>query len=189
MAAKTRQALRQALLNNLNDKPLKDITINDLTAECGLNRMTFYYHFHDISELVEWIISQGAMDFITYNNTDDWQVAFASFLVLMKRNELFFKNVFKYMYADKLMNYLYSTVYVFAKRFVDMKSEAYNLRNASKIEIYDFYKYYFSGLIVDWLRNDMIDEPSELMERAERTLSHDTVEALLEIRGFQRQEG
>ena len=35
-------------------KPLSKITVTDITEDCGISRMTFYYHFKDIYDLVEW---------------------------------------------------------------------------------------------------------------------------------------
>lgn len=39
----TKRALEQSLKNLLLKKPLTKITISDITADCGMNRMTFYY--------------------------------------------------------------------------------------------------------------------------------------------------
>ena len=45
---------KSSLKNLLLKKPLNKITINDIAEDCGINRMTFYYHFQDIRDLVEW---------------------------------------------------------------------------------------------------------------------------------------
>ena len=50
----TKQALEESLKKLLLVKPLDKITINDLTNDCGISRMAFYYHFKDIYDLVEW---------------------------------------------------------------------------------------------------------------------------------------
>ena len=47
MAGSTKYALEDALKKLLLQKPIDKITINDLTEECGISRMTFYYHFKD----------------------------------------------------------------------------------------------------------------------------------------------
>ena len=52
----TKYALENSLKKLLLQKPLNKITINDITEDCGVNRMTFYYHFKDIYDLVDWII-------------------------------------------------------------------------------------------------------------------------------------
>ena len=51
----TKLALEASLKKLLTTKSLDKITINDLTADCGISRMAFYYHFKDIYDLVEWI--------------------------------------------------------------------------------------------------------------------------------------
>ena len=45
MSQITKRALEQSLKHLLLKKPLTKITINDITEDCGINRMTFYYHF------------------------------------------------------------------------------------------------------------------------------------------------
>ena len=43
MSNVTKRALEQSLKNLLLKKPLTKITIGDITEDCGINRMTFYY--------------------------------------------------------------------------------------------------------------------------------------------------
>lgn len=54
MSQFTKRALEDSLKHLLLQKPLNKITINDIAEDCGINRMTFYYHFKDIYDLVEW---------------------------------------------------------------------------------------------------------------------------------------
>ena len=54
MSQMTKRALVASLKDLLAEKPLDKITVTDLTEHCGVNRMTFYYHFKDIYDLVEW---------------------------------------------------------------------------------------------------------------------------------------
>ena len=56
----TKYALEASLKHLLAQKPLNKITINDITEDCGINRMTFYYHFKDIYDLVEWSCLEDA---------------------------------------------------------------------------------------------------------------------------------
>ena len=45
MTTSTKYQLEAALKKYLLMKPLDKITIHDLTEECGISRMAFYYHF------------------------------------------------------------------------------------------------------------------------------------------------
>ena len=58
MSQITKRALETSLKNLLLQKPLNKITISDIAKDCGINRMTFYYHFKDIYDLIEWTCNE-----------------------------------------------------------------------------------------------------------------------------------
>ncbi|MDK2904739.1 MAG: hypothetical protein PWR12_815 [Eubacteriaceae bacterium] len=60
MSNTTKRALEASLKNLLLKKPLDKITISDIANDCGISRMTFYYHFKDIYDLVEWACIEDA---------------------------------------------------------------------------------------------------------------------------------
>ena len=55
MSQVTKRALEQSLKNLLLKKPLTKITVGDITDDCGINRMTFYYHFKDIYDSYKFL--------------------------------------------------------------------------------------------------------------------------------------
>ena len=62
MVNQTKQALEASLKHLLLQKPLDKIKISDLTKDCGISRMAFYYHFKDIYDLGNgpaWKMPQG----------------------------------------------------------------------------------------------------------------------------------
>ena len=52
--------LAEALCQLLEAKTLEKITVKDIVARCGVNRQTFYYHFHDVYDLMRWIFEREA---------------------------------------------------------------------------------------------------------------------------------
>lgn len=81
MSQVTKRALEASLKNLLLQKPLSKITISDITEDCGINRMTFYYHFKDIYDLVEWSCQEDASKALAGNKTyETWQQGFCSSL-------------------------------------------------------------------------------------------------------------
>ena len=55
MSVITKKALASSLKNLMKKATLNQITVKDVVTDCGVNRQTFYYHFQDIYDLVEWI--------------------------------------------------------------------------------------------------------------------------------------
>lgn len=54
----TKKMLANTLLSLMKKKSLSKITISEIVKECQINRKTFYYHFEDIYELLEWHLEQ-----------------------------------------------------------------------------------------------------------------------------------
>ena len=52
----TKRALADSLKKLLSRRPMDRITVQDVTDDAAVSRKTFYYHFHDIYELIEWQI-------------------------------------------------------------------------------------------------------------------------------------
>ena len=49
----TKRALEESFKRQLSTKPFSKITIADIAQDCGISRMTFYYHFKDLYDLME----------------------------------------------------------------------------------------------------------------------------------------
>lgn len=60
MATSTKESLGNALKKMLTIKPIDKITVKDLVEECGVNRQTFYYHFDDVYDLLEWVFEEDS---------------------------------------------------------------------------------------------------------------------------------
>lgn len=55
MAINIKEIFAKTLLDLLNEKKLEKITINDLIGRTGASRQTFYNHFRDKNDLIQWI--------------------------------------------------------------------------------------------------------------------------------------
>ena len=60
MAVRTKQAIRQAFIELLNERPLDKISVKDIAERSTVNRNTFYYYYADIYALVEEIFQTEA---------------------------------------------------------------------------------------------------------------------------------
>ena len=60
MSKFTRDAIRNSFLKLLNERPLSQIKVKDIVEDCGINRNTFYYYFHDIPSLIEEMVMEEA---------------------------------------------------------------------------------------------------------------------------------
>lgn len=58
MAGVTKKAIAEAFLQAAQQKPIDKVTVKDVVGICGITRQTFYYHFQDLLEVLEWLMAQ-----------------------------------------------------------------------------------------------------------------------------------
>ena len=51
----TKRALAQTMKDLMAERPFAKISVGDICERCGMNRKSFYYHFRDKHDLVNWI--------------------------------------------------------------------------------------------------------------------------------------
>lgn len=180
MSQVTKRALEASLKNLLLKKPLDKITINDITEDCGINRMTFYYHFKDIYDLIEWCCVEDAKKALEGKKTyDTWQQGFLQIFEAVLDNKPFILNVYHSVSREQVEIYLYKLTYDLLIGVVEEKSAGMNVREEDKKFIADFYKYAFVGLMLDWVRHDMKGDPHKIIEDLS-VVMHGNVAAALE---------
>ncbi|MDY3030252.1 MAG: TetR/AcrR family transcriptional regulator C-terminal domain-containing protein [Clostridia bacterium] len=54
-----KRLIADTYLELLKKKNIDKITIKDIVDGCGITRQSFYYHFCDVFDLIEWIMSEG----------------------------------------------------------------------------------------------------------------------------------
>lgn len=165
----TKRAMSAALKILLKEKKLNKITVQDIADECGINRQTFYYHFQDIYDLVEWTCIEDTEKVLKENRTyDTWQEGFLSVFDLAKKDKTFIDNIYRSVSLEMLEQYLYRLVYPLLKNVVDEKANGQTVREENKKYIADFYKYAFVGVLLEWIRNDMAESPGQIVDRVSR---------------------
>ena len=60
----TKKHIKKKFLELLDQRPLSQITVKDIVAECGINRNSFYYHYSDLPSLIEDVITDNGQIFL-----------------------------------------------------------------------------------------------------------------------------
>ena len=171
MSQVTKRALEQSLKNLLLKKPLSKITISDLTEDCGMNRMTFYYHFKDIYDLVEWSCLTDAKRALDEKKTyDTWQQGFLQILEAVQANKPFIMNVYRCVHREQVEIYLRPLVEDLILNVVNEEAGGLNVRDEDKTFIVQAYSYIFIGIMLDWIKEDMKENPQEIVERLNKLI-------------------
>lgn len=91
--------------------------------------MTFYYHFQDIYDLVEWSCIQDAEEVMMGHKTSDtWEEGLYALFGAILDNKSFVTNVYRSVSREHVETYLYRIVYKLLKDVVDEQAVGMNVR-------------------------------------------------------------
>lgn len=179
MSQVTKRALEQSLKNLLLKKPLTKITISDIADDCGINRMTFYYHFKDIYDLVEWSCLEDARKALEDNKTHDtWQQGLLQIFEAVRNNKPFIMNVYHCIHKEQVEKYLNPLVDNLILGVVEEECEGITVRDEDKSFISRVFSYIFIGLMMDWIKDDMREDPQQIVDKLSKLIQGSIYEAL-----------
>ena len=179
MSQITKRALEQSLKNLLLKKPLTKITVSDIADDCGINRMTFYYHFKDIYDLVEWSCLEDAKHALDEKKTyETWQQGLLQIFEAVEENKPFILNVYRCIHREEVEKYLQPLVDQLILGVINEETGNMTIRDEDKQFIAQIYSYIFIGLMLDWIKNDMREDPQPLVDRLARLIKGSMSEAL-----------
>ncbi len=185
MTNATKAALEASLKKLLLKKPLDKITINDLTTDCGISRMAFYYHFKDIYDLVEWSCLEDATQALQGKKTyETWQEGLQQIFEAVLENKPFIMNVYHSVSREQIETYLFHLTHDLLYGVVQEKAKGTGISEADQSFIADFYKYSFTGVMLDWIKDGMKVDYHMIAEKMHRTMEGNVVNS---IRNFKKE--
>ncbi|MEF9967561.1 MAG: TetR/AcrR family transcriptional regulator C-terminal domain-containing protein [Longicatena sp.] len=165
MSTTTKRALATSLKHLLTKKPLDKITIGDICEDCEVNRQTFYYHFKNIYDLIDWIYSSEVIQAVDNNKTySTWEEGFNRVFAYAIENKTFVLSTFHSIGFEQLEEFLYRVTYDLLIGVINEKCEEVRIREEDKVFIANFYKYAFVGVVLDWVKHGMKQDPNIIMK-------------------------
>ena len=175
----TRKAIMQTFLNILSEKPLDKITVSDITGQCGINRNTFYYHYQDITALLEEILSDKADEFVLeypqLNSIDECITAAMEFARSNKRVIMHIFNSGSHSNISSLWRICEHVI----RKYAETAFSNAPLSDSDKELFIRYHKCATFGLIIDWLQHGMDEEYVNDMQRICQ-LKRGTAELIIE---------
>lgn len=168
MAPSTKQALAASLKKLLQKKFLDDITVKEIVEDCAVNRQTFYYHFHDIYDLLRFFLEQETGEAL--RDSESWQQALLRAFHYIHDEHVVIYHVFLSAGREHLDCHVYNLARQIIYPTLCECSQGLNLPAQDQEFLADFYMYALAGLMIGWMSSSMKEPPEELVARADRLL-------------------
>ena len=159
MSQITKNALGNSLKGLLQKKPLNKVTVKDVVEDCGVNRQTFYYHFQDIYDLLEWMFSQDLDKFFCSQSDNlNWQDWCDILVKYMQENKKLILNVYNSVPHEKLERHLEIWIKPAISKLVENFSEGKSYSEENKSFVENIYTISLEGLLMQWIETGMSED-------------------------------
>lgn len=169
---RTKKKMANALKEIMNNTSFDKITVSDIAEVSKIHRQTFYYHFQDRYELLDWLIYQELLvPLLTNLNLDNMYDKLEDMFTTMSNDKRFYQNALK-ISGDDLTRYVSE---VATEQFTEVVK---NIGKSNGVEGVDseidrmtaeFFGYGVSGIVISWAGRGMKESP-ELMTQRMQTL-------------------
>ncbi|WP_343210753.1 TetR/AcrR family transcriptional regulator C-terminal domain-containing protein [Anaerolentibacter hominis] len=158
----TKKAIAEGLKKLTAQKNFARITVSDITNICGLNRQTFYYHFQDKFELLNWIYyNEGFCNVIDGINLDNWDQKVLGLLRQMRVEQGFYSNTIKNE-GECFQDYLWNICRTLFQEAMEKLDVHHVVPEEDKLSYAGFFAYGICGVIMDWVKRGMKEEPEKI---------------------------
>ncbi len=141
MAKFTKKAIMDCFLNMLKHKNIDRITVTDICEQCGVNRNTFYYHFRDIPDVVEFIMKRKWDEILNSpRESNSILECMEEMADIVKANRRMMLNVYRSVKRDAFLYYMNEVSgYVFT-RYFEKNTERLEINDHERMLLIKYYK-------------------------------------------------
>lgn len=101
----TKKALATAMKELVSTQGFSKTSIGDICEKCGMNRKSFYYHFRDKYELVNWIFSTEFFQIAGEKSYEDSWAFLLDICMYFNQNRAFYISVLQVSGQDSFREY------------------------------------------------------------------------------------
>lgn len=180
-----KEKIADVLREMLNETKLENITVKALCERAQISRQTFYYHFHDIYDVVEWIfLSEAETILAAFDTFDDWQYVYMLIMKWLENHKTLVLNCYRSVQREYIETFIDRILYRYIFHMVNAEAKDARISESQKAFIARFFTLALTGISLDWIGRGMKDDPNELVGQVYILLEGDFHKA---IHNFERQ--
>lgn len=163
---RTKDTIIDAFWLLLEEKPYNKITVKDIVDRCQMNRNTFYYHFHDIPELLQIAVKNDADHIIRgYGGAGTPLECISCFIEHCTDRKKAILHIYRSVFREYFITELDRIALYIVTQYLDTFRSDHPLPPEDKTLLTRFYKCVFTGICIDWLDDGMQYDMSHYVER------------------------
>lgn len=168
MTTFTTQAIEAAFIDLLGEKPFDKITVMDIVKRCGINRNTFYYHYHDIYDLLDQLLAEERALLLAVAREDfsTWPVAIKLGTAFASKNKKQIYNLYNSVNQTRIEHFLFDALNISMRNFILVQAADLDVNEEVLDIVVRAYTLTLEGFVIEWLeqgmQGDLLDALSQI---------------------------
>ncbi|WP_297984091.1 TetR/AcrR family transcriptional regulator C-terminal domain-containing protein [uncultured Oscillibacter sp.] len=179
MAVNMKSMIADAFMTLSKTKDVDKITVTDLVKACHISRQTFYYHFQDILEVLEWSVQQAFQEILAHSmDTEGPEDTLRSFIESSSEADALLKKLLHSQRREQIETILVNAVRSYLQEVLNRQDSKPDLPLAEAKIMLDFCTYGIVGLLLENCGKKSLDK--EKMAHQMQRLIFDRIDMLKE---------
>lgn len=168
MLEKAKESVKERLAESFRalvlKMPLDKITIKDITDGADVIRPTFYNHFKDKYDLIEWIWYQDVISPVrTFWEMDMLVEARKLIFVRILREKEYYQKISRMEGQNSFPDIMMDSIRQLCLEYIELKgSHSGNQFGITKEDLADFYAHTVCYVLLRWIRSGMKQTPEDM---------------------------
>ena len=162
----TQNAIQNAFIELLDEKPFDKITVRDISERCGINRNTFYYHYQDVLALLESICEKDFDQFVEqYPVLSSIEECMEAIMYFARSNKRKVMNIFRSDSNDTYIASLWRVSEYAVTKYAETVFADAPISGSDRRIFIRYYKSVLFGMVVEWINSGMQEDAVDELQR------------------------
>ncbi|MEE8716624.1 MAG: TetR family transcriptional regulator [Coriobacteriales bacterium] len=165
----TNRAIKETFIQMCLERPIEKITVQDIAERCGISKQTFYNHFRDKQDLMNYVYDEEVKRAVDTFCSDDrgtaaMRRAISSVLNRCRELQGYYSSLVRYQTQNSFSEFFFETARLYfensaAPAAANRGIDAHQPGSSSRLDrVIGFACAGLNWIMVDWIRRGMVEE-------------------------------
>lgn len=167
--------ISETFIDMVRQKGLDKITVKALIEACNISRQTFYYHFQDIMDVVEWSVGKSAQNMLSRSlEAESPEKALEVFITSAAENQTLISKLLNSHRREEIEKTFLSATRTYLQEMLKSKVPESTLSYSDLNVMLDFWACGITGLLFKYCSDKNLNV-SQLADQIYRLLSEQMI--------------
>ena len=153
--------ISETFMTMVQKKGIDKITVKALIDACNISRQTFYYHFQDIMEVIEWSMERATQKMLARSQeTESPEYAIGILISAAMENRTLIRRLLASQKREQIEKVFVQAVRTYLQNLIRNKANGLALYYSDMELALDFWAFGISGLLFKYCEQEQVDVKS-----------------------------